>query len=445
LTLLAACAPAATSAPAATQAPAATSAPAATQAPAATSAPAATEAQTIEISYVGILAEDEGFAKIISELSEEFAASHPGVTYKYENVPLGDVTQKIQLLAGTNKLPTAFNFDTGDALTALIESGQALELEQPFREAGVYDRINPAALGIARSIVAGGGFYALPLELNIEGFWYNKQLFADNGLQAPTTWDEMMQAAEVFHAQGIQPFAVAGKEKWPLTRLINAYAQRRFGYNAMEQVSTGALSITDPGFIEAAQAVQDMGELGYLGQSVNTLDYGTAQDLFLQGQAAMFYMGSWALRDFNDPAKNKIGAENIGLFNVPLVTGGSGTLDDWNINVGTVTIVSKAAYDASPLVAEWIEYVFSNYGDRSMGELGAVTPFKVENMPDNVPPLTQSTLELLDSAKNGSKWFEAYFNSAASTAAGDNIQLLVTGDISAADYIAELQTALAAQ
>jgi len=422
---------------------AATEAPVATDAPAPTEAPAATEAPAVEIGYVGILAEDEGFAKIVNELSAEFAAEHPGVTYKYENVPLADVTQKIQLLAGTNNLPTAFNFDTGDALAALIESGQALELEQPFRDAGVYEKINPAALGIARSLDKDGSFYALPLELNIEGFWYNKQLFADNGLEVPTTWDEMMAAAEVFKANGIQPFAVAGKEKWPLTRLMNAYAQRKLGFDVMEQVSAGTISITDPGFLEAAQVVQDMGMKGYLGDSPNTLDYGTAQDLFLQGKAAIFYMGSWALRDFNDPEKNKIGAENIGLFNIPLVAGGKGTLDDWNINIGTPTLLSTAAFDDSALVAEWIKYVFSNYGDRAMGELGMITPFKVENMPDNVPALTQSTLKLLDSAKNGSKWFEAYFNSEASTVAGDNIQLLVTGDISPEDYIAEIDQALA--
>jgi raffinose/stachyose/melibiose transport system substrate-binding protein len=408
-----------------------------------TEAPAVTDAQSIEIGYVGILAENEGFAKIVNDLSAEFVAEHPNVTYKYENVPLADVTQKIQLRARTNNLPTAFNFDTGDALIALIQSGQALELEQPFRDAGVYDKINPAALGIASSLGSGDGFYALPLELNIEGFWYNKQLFAEYGLEVPTTWDEMMAAAEVFHANGIQPLAVAGKERWPLTRLINAYAQRKLGFDAMEKVSTGALSITDPGFLEAAQAVQDMGLKGYLGESPNTIDYGTAQDLFLQGKAAMFYMGSWALRDFNDPEKNKIGAENIGLFNVPLVKDGKGTLDDWNINVGTPTIISKAAYDNSPLVAEWIKFVFSQYGDRAMSDLGMITPFKVENMPDNIPPLTQSTLKLLDSAKNGSKWFEAYFNSEASTVAGDNIQLLVTGDISPEDFVAELAQALA--
>ena len=42
----------------------------------------------------------------------------------------------------------------------------------------------------------GDGLYELPVELNIEGFWYNKKIFADNGIAVPTTWDEVLKIAE---------------------------------------------------------------------------------------------------------------------------------------------------------------------------------------------------------------------------------------------------------
>jgi len=59
-------------------------------------------------------------------------------------------------------------------------------------------------------------------------------------------------------------------------------------------------------------------------------------------------MGSWATRDFADASRNKIGAENIGFFNVPAVAGGVGTTDDWSMNAGLTSAISKPAYDADP-------------------------------------------------------------------------------------------------
>jgi alpha-L-rhamnosidase len=87
---------------------------------------------------------------------------------------------------------------------------------------------------------------------------------------------------------------------------------------------------------------------------VTTIDYDTAVDTFLQGKAAMFYMGSWELRDYNDPKRNKIGAENIGLFNFPLVKDGKGTTDDWAMNAGQTIVINKTQYDDT--LGDWLNH-----------------------------------------------------------------------------------------
>ena len=61
----------------------------------------------------------------------------------------------------------------------------------------------------------------------------------------------------------------------------------------------------------------DLGANGYFGKGVGSLDYTPAEDLFLQGKAAMFYMGSWILGELNNPKLNQIGLQNIGVLPVP--------------------------------------------------------------------------------------------------------------------------------
>jgi raffinose/stachyose/melibiose transport system substrate-binding protein len=388
--------------------------------------------------YLSSNKENEGSAKIISELAREYEQLHPNIRFTFENVSERDLSQRVQLLAASNDLPVLFSYQSGRPLLDIIHSDAALNMEQTFTDLGILDKLNPAAVNLLKEYVDGAGLYALPLEMNIEGFWYNKQIFAQYGLKEPQAWDEMLDIANTLQQGGIQPFSVAGKEKWPITRLINAYVIRKYGADAMERVDKGSLSLTDRGFIEAARVIQKMGLQGYFGPRVNTLDMGTSVNQFLQGNAAMFYMGSWQLRAFNDPAINQIGTDQIGFFSIPLVNGGAGNLDEYPVNAGLTTSFSKEAY--TPEVGKWMKYVFERYGDRAMSELGMVTGFNVKSLPADAPPLTKMVQDKINHVKKGVLWFEARFSTKSQLEAWDNAQLLVTNaNYTPEQYMQELQ------
>jgi len=400
-------------------------------------------AREITIHYLTVQQENEGWPKIIKALTEEYAAQNPNIKWKYEYIPQLDLMQRVQLLAAADSLPLLFNYESGAPLFELIKANKVLELESTFKNLGIYEELNPGIVGVLKRLVNDTGLYALPLEMNIEGFWYNKKLFANHGLSEPQTWDELAEIAEKLHQAGIQPFAVSGIQKWPITRLINGYVIRKYGTDVMSRVIKGELKVNDAGFVEAARWIYEWGHKDYFGPGVNTLDYGPAQDLFLQGKAAIYYMGSWALRDFNNPEINKIGIENIGFFNVPLVPGGVGTLEEWNVNAGLTTSIAHAKFAENPeAIGNWMKYVFSHYGDRAMKELGLITGFRVKEMPEEVPVLTKMVLEKLATVKGGAFWFEALFDARTTSVAWDNAQLLAIGTMTPEEYLGELQKAI---
>lgn len=384
---------------------------------------------------------EEQQPRIISEQAREYEKQHPNIKYEFENVNTSDLVQKIQLLAASNDLPEVFSYESGRPLEQLADNGFILDIEKVFRELGLQNELNPAAVKLLKSMVRDKGLYALPLEINIEGFWYNKKLFAKYGLAVPETWDDFLRAAEVLQSHGVQPFSLAGGNKWPITRLINSYVIRVYGYDAMQRVARKELKVTDPGFVKAADTVQRMAQLGYFGRHVNTTETDEATTMFLEGKTAMYYTGSWSLRDFNSTIRNKIGTDAIGLFNIPLVKGGAGTRDDWLMNAGLTTSLSAAAYDDT--MKDWLKAVFTGYGDKAMQEYGVITGFNVKNMPDDVPKLTQMTQETIDSVKNGALWFEALFDADTQTVAWNNAQLLIASkDYTGKMYMQDLQAAL---
>ncbi|WP_158318425.1 ABC transporter substrate-binding protein [Alkalihalobacillus hemicellulosilyticus] len=376
--------------------------------------------------------------QVIRELFDEYRGDHEA-QLELEVSILGqtDIIQRIQLLTSSNDLPELFKYESGVPLHDLIDQDYVQNVEEAFTDIGIYDQLNTGVVELLNRLSGERGLYAIPVELNIEGFWFNQEIFDEHGLEIPTTWDELMEISDVLLENGVQPFAVAGQERWPITRFINGYVIRTYGVDAMDRVANGELDITDDGFVEAAEVVQEMSDRGYFGQGVNTIDYDTASDIFLQGNAAMYYMGSWALGQFNNEDVNLIGTDNIGFFNIPLVEGGVGTLDEYSMNSGMTISIAKDKYDEQ--VADWLEYTFANFGDRALANHGMITGFNVEKMPADVEPLTQMVLEIIEEIEDGALWFEANMDTRTKDAAEQNAQLLINGDMSAQDYMEALQ------
>ena len=74
---------------------------------------------------------------------------------------------------------------------------------------------------------------------NIEGFWYNKKMFEENGWEVPTTMDEFMKICEDASSKGIQPLSVDGVDKFYFTRLWGGYATSKLGTDALVKANAG--------------------------------------------------------------------------------------------------------------------------------------------------------------------------------------------------------------
>jgi raffinose/stachyose/melibiose transport system substrate-binding protein len=367
------------------------------------------------------------------------ASQNKTLPLKIQTLPIGNVDQKVQLLAGQNALPVQFAAGGTPQLTKTLDkAGQVLDLEKTLKDLGVWNNIQPAAVKTVENLY--GKFNVMPYQFNIEGIWYNKKLFADHGIAVPTTYGQLVAAASKLKGAGVTAFSADGKDGWPLTRLVSGYIYRALGPGALQAVADGKAKLTDPAYVKAAQAIADLGKAGYFGRGVGSIDYDTASQQFLTGKAAMYYMGSWALGDFNDPAKNKIGADNVGFMPFPAVAGGKGSADQIPANVGLPVAVSAKSYDAK--VGDWLSCISKNYGAASLKDQGTVSGFKPNGDTGILPPLTQTVQDTITKTKTSTLWFEALFNTKATETSQTNAAPLVNGSISAKDFMQKIQADL---
>ena len=348
--------------------------------------------------------------------------------------------QKLQLLAGQNALSNmSMAAGTPSLMKQFIDAGQVLNLSEELDKLGVSDKILPAAASTIEALYGEDDMYSLPTEFNIEGFWYNKQLLSDNGIEAPETWDDLVAAAEKLDAAGVQPFSADGKDGWPITRLVGNYIARDLGPDALKDVADGKAKLTDDQYVKAADAVAELGKAGYFGDAVGSIDYNAAMNEFLTGKAAFFYMGSWALANFNDEAQNTIGADNIGFAPFPAVDGGKGSIDQVPANVGVPVMFAQNGFGENQ--SAWLECIVSNYGDTVLNDSGVVSGFTIDNPPADLPETTQTVQQIIADAPSSILWFEALFNSKATSVSQTNGGGLASGALSGADFMKLVQAA----
>ncbi len=408
----------------------------------ATEAPAE-KFQSRKISFLSIWPEDNGNGLILTELSKQYAETVEGFEFDFDYVDIMSLDQKVAVLLAGDSLPDICTFQSGTRLKDVIDSGKILDVDKAFTELGIRDTLDDGAVSLLVTLVDGKGLYDVPLGLNIEGYWYNKALFKAAGItDVPKTWDEFMDICEKLKASDIIPIVQAGKDKWPMTRVLNSYLVRSVGLDAVSKAMTGETHFTDPGYIAAAQMFADMAANEYLAIGMNTIDYGTAASMLMNGQAAILYNGSWFTGQLNNPEENTAGAEGIGFFNVPLVNDSS-TLNDYSMNCGNILMFSQAKYDEDEALGDWMKFVFPKLGDYAMQNLGSFKGYTISEMPSDTTYYTQLVADILSSAERSFLWLEGKMDSETTSTAQANIALLYSGEMTPEEYMQQLEDSAA--
>lgn len=369
------------------------------------------------------------------------ASEDKALPLQVQTVPQASLDQKLQLLAGQGALPAMFAAGNAPATTkTLVKAGDIVNFQTELTKLGVISDVEPAAISTIQNLY--GGFYVLPDEFNIEGIFYNKKIFAQQGLTVPQTWDQLVADAAKLQAKKIQPFSASGQQGWPITRLISDYLYRSVGPDALSKVADGSAKLTDANYVAAAAAIAGLGAKGYFGKGVESIDYNTSVNSFVTGKAAMLYMGSWVLANVDDPTADTVGAANIGFMPFPAVTGGAGSSAQYPANVGLPFTFN--AKTLGPKTQAWLKCIVQNYGTGVLKDYGSLSGFTQATPVTAKSALDSQIQQIMASSKQSVLWFEALFSTQATTVSQQDAAPLVNGSMSPSAFMSAVQTASAA-
>ncbi|WP_036688557.1 ABC transporter substrate-binding protein [Paucisalibacillus globulus] len=178
-------------------------------------------------------------------------------------------------------------------LTPLNDVPGVMEIEESFLE---------AAKG------SDGQVYGVPTTLNAGVIFYNKDIFEEYGLEAPETWDDLLQVSKELKNNGIIPIAQAGRAAYLLSMLHGVISPSAYGGNDyVDEIIAGNTDLTDPKMLETLERMQEIEQ--YFPEDFIALDDNDVQALFYAGEAAMYINGDYRLGTFETNAPDM----NIGV------------------------------------------------------------------------------------------------------------------------------------
>ena len=132
-----------------------------------------------------------------------------------------------------------------------------------------------------------------------QGIFYNQDMFAANGISVPTTWEDLMAAAKKLKAAGITPFSNGLKDEWDINEVVwmGLLPSAIGGRDARLAYLNGQTCFNDAKMVASFQQIADLQP--YLPKGYQAIGVNDAENLFVQGKAAMMFDGSWMPRPLN--------------------------------------------------------------------------------------------------------------------------------------------------
>jgi raffinose/stachyose/melibiose transport system substrate-binding protein len=370
------------------------------------------------------------------QVAKDFEADHPGVDVQVQAMAHEDMVDKLQAAFQSGDVPDVYMERGGGELADHVEAGLTKDISEQAA-----DEINKIGGSVAGWQV-DGKTYALPFSVGVVGFWYNKDLFAQAGIdKAPTTMDELYDVIDKLKAAGLTPLSVGAGDKWPAAHYWYYAAIRSCPQDVIESAAAN-MDFSDPCFVKAGEVVEDLvakepfnaGFLTTPAQEGAT----SASGLLATGKVAMEMQGHWepgVMQGLTEDGKGL--GDKTGWFPFPAVEGGQGD-PEVQMGGGDAWGVAESAPDEA---VELVKYLLSDKVQKGFAknDMGLPTnPAATNSVSD---PALAELLKIRDSAPYVQLYFDTLFGANVGGAMNDEIALMFAGQATPQDVVDASQQA----
>lgn len=243
----------------------------------------------VTIEYWTTQTEEDRMA-VIKELVKDFEELNSNIKVNIVAVQENDIPTKLAAGMAAGMLPEVVEMGAENILRFGAEDMMDVEAAgQIIDQLGREDFYKGALQMVA---TPEGGNYAIPMHGWVQGIWYRTDLFEEKGLEPPTTWENILKAAEAFYNPKEQIYGIIiGTNKDSYAR--QTFTQYALSNNARVFDENGQIIFNSPEMIETLEFYTKLAEFTPPGPN----GWRDARDLYLSGRVPMMMYSTYIMDD----------------------------------------------------------------------------------------------------------------------------------------------------
>ncbi|WP_052889245.1 ABC transporter substrate-binding protein [Thermogemmatispora carboxidivorans] len=286
--------------------------------------------QPVTLKFLHWIGTDAG--PVVAEINKRFHQAYPNITVQFSSLPTDQYETVLKARLAGGDAPDIFGVFPGVKFYPYAKAHYLADLSS---ESWV-KRLLP---GVKRVIsYTDGRIYALPLDQNVIGVVYNKQIFREYNLSVPTNWPDFLAVCEQLKRAGVTPLALGIKDQWVDQLIPYAMAPSAIYRNDPDfdkQMFAGRRTFFASPWRQMMRDYLDLNARGYFNQGALGTTYVQTTQMMAAGKAAMVVNGNWILA----PIRQLNPKLDLGMF--PLPYGEAGQSIWVSSAVGTTLAISS--------------------------------------------------------------------------------------------------------
>jgi ABC-type glycerol-3-phosphate transport system substrate-binding protein len=244
----------------------------------------------------------ESGTALLEQVKREFKEKYPDVIIQDESKNDSNAfTQQFVTDIASGNVADILQWPGISIMKEYAQTGVFLDLKDLVNSSpDVKNNVDSTLLNMMDlSAVGVPGVYALPVNNQMEVFYYNTDLFAKAGIGGPPqTWDEFYAACDKLLKIGVIPWSLGANNKWRVVHVHTGLTYKMCGVQKASDLGSRKAKWTDPDVVAIISKIKEIADRGYFGKDYAGIDYETEKARFIRGETAISFDGSWRIGEF---------------------------------------------------------------------------------------------------------------------------------------------------
>ncbi len=292
----------------------------------------------------------------------------------------------------TSSAPDVVTWFAGERMKTFVDRGLLEDVSDVWEANG----LKKSMASSLSSMTVDGKQYGVPYTYYQWGVYYRKDIFAQQGIEVPKTWDQFIAAGKKLNENGVTPVAIGTKFLWTTAGWFDYLNLRLNGLDFHLQLMAGKVPYADDRVRKVFTYWRQLIDNKFFIANHASYSWQEAQPFVFQGKAAMYLIGNFFVPFFPPEV-----ADKMGYFQFPVIDESVGLFED--APTDTLHIPSKAKNKAD--ARKFLAFMARPENQAELNKaLGQLPPNKDAAVADD--PYLQAGFELLSKAEGLGQFYD---------------------------------------